>query len=68
MPRNPKQDRKLTRGEIRQLQRAGVDIHAFKRGRRRVDLFKDEAGNVYIKPKSGAGEGESTGFNLNSVR
>lgn len=31
------------------------------------DLWKDKKGNVYEKPKSGAGTGEWTGYNLNNL-
>ena len=31
------------------------------------DLWKDKKGNVYEKPKSGAGTGEWTGINLNNL-
>ena len=35
---------------------------------RGLDLFKDEDGNVYIKPKDGAGPGEPTEINLKGLK
>jgi RHS repeat-associated protein len=70
-PRNPKQDRKLTPGEIELLKKHGWD-HRDKgtngRGGSKIDLWKDQAGNVYEKPKDGSGEGEPIGVNLNDLK
>jgi len=32
-----------------------------------IDLFKTKDGEILIKPKSGIGPGEPTGFNLNEL-
>ena len=66
--RNPKQDKKLTPGEIEKMKDKGWD-HGDKKSNGKGgggnDLWKDSKGNVYEKPKSGAGWGEWTGYNLN---
>ena len=31
----------------------------------RYDLFKDQKGNIYVKPKGGGGPGDPTGLNIN---
>ena len=61
------QMKRLSGGEIKKLENAGIDVHDLKGGKRvgRYDLFKDGEGNIYVKPKSGAGEGEFTGLNIN---
>lgn len=68
--RNPKQDKKLSPGEIKKLKDAGWD-HADKgvngKGGGPKDLWKDKNGNVYEKPKSGSGPGEPIGVNLNNL-
>ncbi len=64
--RNPKQDTKLSEGEIKKLQNGGQDIHDIKGGDSGKDLFKDpKTGEIYIKPKNGAGPGDETGLNIN---
>lgn len=69
--RDGSQDRKLSQGEIRQLEDAGYDIHELKDGcpggPSKCDLYKDRRGNVYVKPKGGRGPGEFTGVNLNQL-
>jgi len=65
--RNPKQDTKLSDGEIRKLQQGGEDIHDLKGGNSsKYDLFKDDKGNINQKPKDGSGPGEPTGLNINN--
>ncbi len=68
--RNPKQDKKLTPGEIEKMKEGGWD-HSDKKSNGKGgggnDLWKDKKGNVYEKPKSGAGTGEWTGYNLNNL-
>jgi RHS repeat-associated protein len=61
------QMKRLSSGEIARLQRAGIDVHDLKGGihASKRDLFKDKEGNIYVKPKSGEGPGESTGLNIN---
>jgi len=68
--RNPAQDKRLSNGEVKQLEKAGHDIHELKGGKNasKYDLFKDKNGNVYIKPKNGKGPGDPTGINLNDLR
>lgn len=64
--RDPLQDKKLSKSEIRRLKKAGYDVHDLKggKGASRYDLFKDRQGNIYVKPKSGAGPGDSLGINI----
>jgi RHS repeat-associated protein len=68
--RNPAQDKKLTNGDIKILEGSGIDVHELKGGTHtgQLDLYKDTAGNVYIKPKGGKGPGEETGHNLNDLK
>ncbi len=65
--RDPAQDKKLSKGEIKKLKKADFDIHELKggKGASRFDLFKDKNGNIYVKPKSGAGPGDPLGININ---
>jgi hypothetical protein len=65
--RNPAQDKPLSKGEIEKLKRNGWD-HSDK-GKRggKTDLYKDKDGNIYQKPKGGAGEGEPIGININDL-
>jgi hypothetical protein len=67
--RNPAQDKMLTNGEIKKLQDAGFGIHGLKGGKHtgRYNLYKDAKGNVYLKPRSGVGPGESLKINLNRL-
>jgi RHS repeat-associated protein len=58
-----RQFKPLSNGEIRRLQRGGVDPHDLKPNSR-WDLFKDKAGNIYTRLKRG-GEAEGTGLNIN---
>ena len=62
--RNPAQDKLLSDGEIKKLKGAGYDVHDLKPGAG-TDLYKDKAGNIYVKPKGGAGAGDPTGININ---
>jgi len=57
----------LSKGEIKKLQDNGIDPHDLKPkiGGSKYDLFKDEDGNVLVKPKDGSGPGDPTGINLN---
>ncbi|MDO8444571.1 MAG: RHS repeat-associated core domain-containing protein [Deltaproteobacteria bacterium] len=54
----------LSKGEIKQLIKGGVHPHDLKPNSR-YDLFKDGKGNILVGPRSGAGPGEPTGFNIN---
>jgi RHS repeat-associated protein len=68
--RNPAQDKLLTNGDIKILQNAGHDIHELKGNDNasKYDLYKDTAGNVYVKPKGGKGPGEETGINVKDLQ
>ena len=68
MARNPAQDRRLTTHEIQLLKIRGVNPEELKVFSARLDLFKDQAGWVYIKPKDGGGPGEPTGINLKQLQ
>jgi hypothetical protein len=63
------QDKILTKGEIRKLEDAGFDVHAEKGGKHTgwIDLYKRPDGEIVIKTKGGAGDGESTGWNINDL-
>ena len=65
--RNPKQDRMLSPREITMLQNGNIDVHGLKGGKNAssYDLYKDPAGNIYVKPKGGDGPGNATGLNIN---
>ncbi|MEM6455931.1 MAG: polymorphic toxin type 33 domain-containing protein, partial [Acidobacteriota bacterium] len=67
--RNPAQDKKLSKGQIDKLKKAGIDIEGEKSEgpSSKMDLFADKHGNLYIKPKSGAGPGEPLNLNINSL-
>ena len=67
MPRNPAQDKRLTDGDIALLKRNGIDPEVVKEGNSVRDLFKDQSGNVYVKPKDGSGPGDPTEINLNEL-
>jgi hypothetical protein len=43
-----------------------LDVHDLKGGKStgQSDLYKDKGGNIYVKPKGGAGPGEPTGLNV----
>jgi len=43
-----------------------MTIHDLKHGSR-TDLYKDREGNIYEKPKGGAGPGDPTGYNINDL-
>jgi RHS repeat-associated protein len=62
--RNPAQDKELGDKEIKALEKAGHHPHELKPGGGPEDLYKDREGNIYVKPKGGAGPGEETGLNL----
>ena len=68
--RDGSQDQRLSRGEIDALEDAGIDVHELKggKGTGKLDLFKDKGGDIYVKPKSGDGPGESTGLNIKNFK
>lgn len=65
--RNWGQDKILTNEEIDRLKQGGEDIHKIKgkRNAAKRDLYKDQDGNIYVKPKGGQAPGEYTGLNIN---
>jgi len=64
--RNPKQDKLLSKGEIKNLKEKWGWDHSDKgRGGGKRDLYKDKDGNVYEKAKGNKGPGEPIGINLN---
>jgi len=67
--RNFSQDKLLSKGEIKELQENGYDVHELKGGKNasRFDLYKDREGNIYVKPKGGGGDGDPTGININDL-
>ena len=67
MARNPAQDKKLTPGDIRRLKRNRIDPENLKGYNAGLDLFKDPAGNVYVKPRDGSGDGDPTDLNLKDL-
>ena len=69
--RNPAQDKKLSPGEIKKLDKKvkedGYDSIEDLKGDKHAgskDLYKDKEGNIYTKTKGGDGEGEYTGYNM----
>jgi RHS repeat-associated protein len=61
--RNPAQDKKMTPQEIDEFIKAGnPHPHELKPGGASKDLYRDGGGNIYVKPKGGAGPGEPTGI------
>lgn len=69
--RNPKQDKLLSKDEIRRLQDEGIEIEQDKvsggNGAGSYNLYKDTQGNVYIRPKGGIGKGEPLGVNIKKI-
>jgi RHS repeat-associated protein len=61
-----RQDKKLTRGEIERLKRAGHDPHDLKE-HRNSDLYKKPNGEIVEKPKPGKGPGDPVGVNIHDV-
>ena len=59
-----KQWKELTDGEIKALQRHGIDPHDLKPNAK-FDLFKDPDGNIHVMQKRGYGEPEPTDYNIN---
>ena len=64
--RNTADDKPLSPRDIKKLKDAGYDPHDLKPNSK-YDLFKDRKGDVYVKPKSGAGPGDPTGININDL-
>jgi hypothetical protein len=66
--RNPSQDKKLTPGEIEKLKEHGWDHSDKGKSGGKRDLYKDQYGNIYEKPKGGIGDGEPIGININNLQ
>jgi hypothetical protein len=60
---------KLSKGEIRAMKKANIDIHELKGKRRtgQIDLYKDKDGNIVIMGKGGKGEPAETGYNIKEI-
>ncbi len=63
------QDKKLSPKEIKKLKEKGFDIEGLKGVKKTggFNLYKDEQGNILIKPPGGIGPGEPTGLNINQL-
>lgn len=61
-----KRFKRLSPGEMKKLEKAGLDSHDMKPNSK-YDLFKDENGDIYVKPKDGSGPGDFTGYNVNNL-
>jgi RHS repeat-associated protein len=73
-PRSPQQvqaaDLKvLSKGEIKTLQKAGIDPHDIKpkKSGSQYDLYKDREGNIFVMRKGGKGEPDPTGLNIDDL-
>ena len=66
---NAAQDKRLTTGEVKQLEKAGYHPHDLKpkQDGSKFDLFKRPDGEIVVKPKNGSGPGDPTGINLNDL-
>ncbi len=64
--RNPAQDKKVPNSMIREIEKyLDKDIHATKgKDSSRYDIYKDDKGNLYQKPKGGKGPGEPLDLNI----
>jgi len=62
--RNWRDDKPLSPGEIKQLEKQGWNHRQKGRHGGQRDLYKDKEGNVYEKPKGGNGPGELIDYNL----
>ena len=62
------QTKRISKGEIKKLKQQGFDIHDLKGGKNasKFDIFKDQQGNLSVKPKSGKGPGDPLGININN--
>ncbi|MBI2420410.1 MAG: hypothetical protein HYV28_21320, partial [Ignavibacteriales bacterium] len=60
------QQKKLSKGEIKKLEKGGVDVHDLKKsnGDGKSDLYKSKDGTIYVKPKKSSGTGEPTNHNI----
>lgn len=67
--RDGRQDKLLSKGEIKKLESNDIDVHELKGGEKtgQVDLYKDKNGDIYVKPKGGNGPGEPTYININDL-
>ena len=65
------QDKALTKTEIKALEKGGQDAHTVKaetlgtnKNLSKFDLYKDQKGDIYVKPKGSSEQGEFTGLNI----
>jgi hypothetical protein len=66
---NSYQVKRLSKGEIKRLKDNGIDPHSLKpEPNSRYDLFKDNKGNIEVRPKSGEGPGDPTSLNINNYK
>jgi len=65
--RNSSQDKRLSKNEEKKLKDAGEGAHKLKprKNGSKFDLFKDQDGNIFVKPLDGSGPGDPTGLNIN---
>jgi len=68
--RNPTQDKKVPEDQLKKIfDQLGEDLHDIKgKGSSRYDIFNDDKGNLYQKPKNGQGEGEPLNINMNDFK
>jgi len=61
---------RLSKGEIKAMKKAGVDVHDYKpkKNGSNYDLFKDRDGNVYVNLKNGSGMPDPTNLNVNKFK
>ena len=54
------QDKMLSDGEVKKLEKAGYNVHDLKLKKKTggIDLYKKPNGEIVIKPKGGLGDGE----------
>lgn len=61
---------RISKGEIKAMKKAGVDVHDYKpkKNGSNYDLFKDRDGNVYVNLKNGSGMPDPTNLNVNNYK
>jgi hypothetical protein len=61
------QMKRLSSGDIEKLRSNDIHPHDLKPNSK-YDLFKNQNGDVFVKPRSGTGPGEPTGINLKELK
>ncbi len=61
------QMKRLNSGEIEMLKKAGFDIHDLKGQQSGVDIYKDDTGELFLKPLSGKGEPDQLNINIKNL-